>query len=282
MKTRVPAFFAAGALTLSLAACGGDEPAEPEETTDAAAEEGEGGGVLSLLADLASTTEEVDNYTMDIAVTTTDPEFGDSEVTMTYEVMDDPEAVQVTMVMPDLGEMFLGLAELSGESSDLTAEELGTSIFIIPAEGEPLVSNHNGNLDVPTEWARGASGMEGAPSPENTFDASDLSDIAGVVAGIETFEEAGSEEINGVGTTRVDGSLTGEEIDALPEEQRSALNKLTGGSLEGAMNISLWIADDGFPMRMDFADDVSDVSIVFSALGETSFEMPSEDQITDQ
>ncbi|MEV2275968.1 hypothetical protein AB0I72_10315 [Nocardiopsis sp. NPDC049922] len=282
MKTRVPALLAAGALSLSLAACGG-ESAEPEETTEAAAEESatEGGGVLSLLADLASNTEEVDNYTLAMAMSMTDPEFGETSMDLTYEVMDDPQAAQVTIVMPDIGEMMLELAELGGETTDLTAEELGTSIVIVPAEGEALVSNHNGNLEVDTAWARGASGMDSMPTPEDMFDVSSLSDVADAIASIESAEEAGTEEISGVETTRVDGTLTREQIDALPEEQSSALNELIGGSVEGSMNTSVWISEDGFPMRMDFSDDVSDVSMVFSALGETSFEMPAEDEITD-
>ncbi|MCY9787497.1 hypothetical protein KIK06_26825 [Nocardiopsis sp. EMB25] len=282
MKTRVPAFLAVGALSLSLAACGGDQSAEPEETTEAATEEENGGGgVMSLLADLASTTESVDNYTLDMAIGMTDPELGETNMDFTYEVMSDPQAAQVTIVMPEIGEMMLDLEELSGESSGMTAEELGTSIVIVPAEGEALVSNHNGNFEADTAWVRGASGMDSMPTTEDMFDASQLSDVAGAISEIETVEEAGTEEISGVETTRVDGTFTQEEIDALPEGQAGALNDLIGGSIEGAMETSIWISGDGFPMRIDFSDDVTDLSMVFSALGETSFEMPSEEQITD-
>ncbi|MFI6577708.1 hypothetical protein ACIBFB_18090 [Nocardiopsis sp. NPDC050513] len=280
MKTRVPALLTAGALSLSLAACGGGASAEPEETADAAGGEGGGGGVTSLLADLAASTEAVDNYTLDMSMTVSDPEAGETEMDFTYEVMDEPQAAQVTVYMPAMGDMLLELAELSGRATDLTAEELSTSVVIVPAGGDMLISNHNGLQEVDTAWARGVDSSGLQPVTETMFDTSNLPELAGAVAAIETIEEAGTEEISGVGTTRLEGSFTAEEIDALTEEQSGALSDLIGDTT-GAMDVSIWIADDGFPMRMDFNDGAGELSMVFSALGETSFELPSEDEITD-
>ncbi|KOX13069.1 hypothetical protein ADL05_20315 [Nocardiopsis sp. NRRL B-16309] len=269
-------------LALALSACGAPEE-EPEGTpSDAAADEGESGsaGVLELLGDLASRTEAVDNYTLDMDITSTDPELGETEMTFTYEVMADPQAAQVTVFMPAMGEMLAELAELGGSGSDLSTEELSTSIVIVPAEGEMLVSNHNGLQEVDTAWARGTAGEGQQPVTENMFDTSELPKVAGAVASIDTMEETGTEEVDGVSTTVLEGSFTPEDLEAVEDDQRSALNELVGG-VDDAMDVAIWISDDGFPMRMDFSDEVSDVSMVYSLLGETSFEMPAEDEITD-
>ncbi|GAB2484549.1 hypothetical protein [Nocardiopsis aegyptia] len=284
MKTLKPGLVAAGSLTLALAlsACGAPEEEAAATPSDAPAEEGGNGGtgVLDLLGDLASRTEAVDNYTLDMDITSSDPELGETEMTMTYEVMADPQAAQVTMYMPAMGEMLAGLAELGGPGAGLSAEELSTSILIVPAEGEMLVSNHNGLQEVDTAWARGTAGEGQQPASENMFDTSNLPKVAGAVASIETIEETGTEEIDGVSTTVLEGSFTSEELDALDAEQRSALDELVGGAT-GAMDVAIWISDDGFPMRMDFSDEVSSISMVYSLLGETSFEMPAEEEITD-
>ncbi|GAA1450487.1 hypothetical protein [Nocardiopsis tropica] len=53
------------------------------------------------------------------------------------------------------------------------------------------------------------------------------------------------------------------------------------GDVSGSVDVSIWVGRDGFPMRLDFSDEKADVSMVFSELGETSFEIPGEDEITD-
>ncbi|WP_121182376.1 hypothetical protein [Nocardiopsis sp. Huas11] len=280
MKTNKPVLFAAGSLTLALAlsACGAPDEEAPATSSDSA-DDGDsgGGGVLELLGDLASRTEAVDNYTLDMDITSTDPELGETEMTFTYEVMADPQAAQVTVYMPAMGEMF---AELGGPGAGLSAEEMSTSTVIVPAEGEMLVSNHNGLQEADTAWVRGGAGEGQQPVTDSMFDTSELPKVAGAVASIDTIEETGSEEVDGVSTTVLEGSFTAEDLDELEPDQRSALDELVGGAT-GAMDVSLWVSDDGFPMRMDFSDDVSSISMVYSQLGETSFEMPSEDEITD-
>nr|WP_160049987.1 hypothetical protein [Nocardiopsis sp. FR4] len=276
----MPALFAAGALALSLAACGSEAP-EEETTNEAAAEaeENGGGGVLDLISGLGEKTRSVDNYTLDMSMHMPDPDLGDIDMTMTFEVMDDPSASKVTMVMPFLGESLLELAQLGGANPDLTAEELGTAILIVPAEGEALVSNHNETHGVDTPWARGVQDTD-MFAPEEMFDIGTLSDITGAFAGIEQMEEVGSEEVSGVATTLVEGTMTSEDIEALEAEQKQAVEDLLGG-VEGTVDVSLWIDDSGFPMRLDFSDEKADISMVFSELGETSFEIPGEDEITD-
>ncbi|MEE2036089.1 hypothetical protein Q8791_02480 [Nocardiopsis sp. CT-R113] len=279
MKTRTPALITAGTLALALTACGGGAP---EETTEAeAVEETEagGGGIADLLSKLSENTQDVTNYTLDLDLTMPDPELGEIDLTMTYEVMDDPEAAQVTMVMPFLGDMLLELAAMGGEVPDLTAEELGTTVLIVPAEGESLMSNHNGLHEVDTPWARGVQDTADF-APEEMFDISALPDLVGAFAEIDQIEEAGTEEISGVETTLVEGTMTSEEIDALDAEQQLAVQELIGDVSE-SVDVSIWIDGDGFPMRLDFSDEEADISMVFSALGETSFEIPGEDEITD-
>lgn len=282
MKTRTSALFAAGflPLTLALSACGAPEE---ETAVDTAAEEEtpeeSGGSVPDLLSELGESTEDITSYTLDMTLIMDDPEFGEAETNITYEVMDDPEAAQVTIVIPELGESLREMAVLGGADPDLTAEELGTSILIVPAEGPSLVSNHNGLQPVDTPWARGVQDTESF-APEEMFDVSALPEITGAVSEIKQIEETGTEEISGVQTTAVEGTLTPEDLEAMGAERRDSVNQLTNG-MTGTINVSLWIADDGFPMRMDFQGEEADVSIVFSNVGDTSFEMPAEDEITD-
>ncbi|MFE6388500.1 LolA-like protein [Nocardiopsis dassonvillei] len=281
MKTRMPVLISAGTLALSLTACGGG--AAEEEPAEAAAEspeEGGGGSVLDLVAGLGASTQDIENYTLDISMVMPDPDMGDIDMDMTYEVMEDPQAAKVTMVMPSMGEMLLELAAVSGQDLGLTAEEIGTSIVIIPAEGDALVSNHNGLQEVDTAWVRGAQDTDQI-APEEMFDINALPDIVGAFAEIEQIEETGAEEISGVSTTLIEGTMTGEDVEALNQEQKDAVNELLGG-VSGSVDVSVWVADDGFPMRLDFSDEEADISMVFSNLGETSFEMPAEDEITDR
>ncbi|MFJ9557224.1 hypothetical protein ACIRPH_25720 [Nocardiopsis sp. NPDC101807] len=275
----MPALITAGTLALALTACGGGAPEEEAVEVEAAEEPAEGGSVLDMLAELASSTQEVTNYTLDLDLSMPDPELGSMDMTMTYEVMDDPEAAQVTMVMPFVGEMLLELAAMGGEDLGLTAEELGTTILIVPAEGESLVSNHNGLQEVDTPWARGVQDTAEL-SPQETFDIASLPDLVGAFAEIDQIEEAGTEEVGGVETTLVEGTMTAEEIDALDAEQKLAVLELIG-DVSGSVDVSIWVGRDGFPMRLDFSDEKADVSMVFSELGQTSFEIPGEDEITD-
>ncbi|WP_026122953.1 LolA-like protein [Nocardiopsis halotolerans] len=279
MNTRMPALLTAGTLALTLTACGGGAP-EEEPANEAAATPEEGGGnVLDLVAGLGESTQEIDNYTLDMEMVMPDPDMGEIDMTMTYEVMNDPEATQITMVMPFLGEMLLGLAETTGTGTGLTAEELGTSILIVPAGGEVLVSNHNGLQEVDTPWMRGLQNTDQV-NPDDMFDINTLPEVVGAFSEIEQVEETGTEEISGVGTTVIEGTMTSEEIEAMSTEQRSAVDDLMG-DVTGTLNVSFWITDDGFPMRIDMADDEADISMVFSSIDETSFEIPSEDEITD-
>lgn len=277
MQTRMPSLFAAGTLALALVACGNETP--EEEPADGAAEEDGGGSVLDLISGLGENTSDVDNYTLDIEMVMPDPEAGEFNASMTYEIMDDPETAQVTMVVPAMGEMLLELAAMGGEDPGLTAEELGTVILIVPAEGENLVSNHNGIHDVDTPWARGVEDTDHIP-PEEMFDTSALPEITEAFASIEQLEEKGTEEVSGVETTLVEGTMTSEDIDALTSEQKQEFDELLGGA-EGAVDVSVWITDDGFPMRLDFSDEEADISMVFSDVNETTFEIPGEDEITD-
>lgn len=281
MKTRVPALFTAGVLALSLAACGSEEaPEAVEETTGAAAEEEKGGSIFDLLRGMDDSTRELTNYTLDLSMTMPDPDFGDLDVDLTYEVMDDPQAVRITMVTPALGEMMAELLAMGGEDSGLTAEELGTQIMIQPADGETLVSDHTGMYESGSPWVRGGEDMTDL-DPEELFDLRELPDLVSAFAEIEQVEEVGTEEVNGVSTTLVEVTLTEEEVDAMDAESKVAVMEFLGGTVEGTMEVSIWISEDGFPMRMNILDEAADMKIEFSEIGTTSFEIPSEDQISD-
>ncbi|GHC70121.1 hypothetical protein GCM10007079_01310 [Nocardiopsis terrae] len=282
MKTRTPAFVAAGSLSLALAltACGSD--AAEEETTEAAAEEGQGDDKKStiedLLGSLGDNTDELTNYTLTLDTTESDPDVGEIEAGLVYEVMDDPEAVQTTMNVPLLGEMMFEFMSIGGElPADLTAEDLGTFIFITEEGQDPLVADQHG-LQGDSPWLRNSPDqME--QDPDDFFDLESLPDLAKALAEVDQAEETGTEAIDGVETTVVEGSMTAEDLDGLTSEQKGVLEKLMGGDVTGALNVTLWIDDNGFPMRMDLSDDKADASMAFSDIDSTSFEMPTEDQI---
>lgn len=277
--TRTPAVLAAGAfsLALMLTACGDDTPDE-ETTVSAEEQEEEGTSTLQdLLAGLVDNTTEITNYTLDIEMTMPDPEMGDIEMGLLYEVMDAPEAMQATMSMPFLGEMMFELMSMGGELPEgVTAEDLGTHVVIIQEGSDPLVADQHG-LQGDAPWIRGdASDME--QNPTDTFDLESLPDLVAAFAEIDQIEESGTEEVNGVETTVIQGSMTEEDIDALDAEHKLAVLELIG-SVSGTLDVSLWVADDGFPMRIDFSDDEAAITMEFSEIGTTSFEMPSDDQI---
>lgn len=274
---RTPAVLAAGSLSLvlMLTACGNDAP--EEETTVAAEEEEETSTLQELLAGIAGSTTDITNYTLAIDMTMPDPDMGDMEMGLVYEVMDDPEAMQATMSMPFLGEMMFDLMSLGGELPEgVTAEDLGTHIVIFQEGSDPLVADQHG-LQGDSPWIRGdESTMDQHPS--DIFDLEELPGLTAAFAEIDQIEEDGTEEVNGVETTVVRGSMTEEDIDALDAEQKLAVLELTG-PVSGTLDVSLWVADDGFPMRMDFSDDEADITMEFSEIDSTSFEIPAEDQI---
>ncbi|WDZ91646.1 hypothetical protein [Nocardiopsis sp. HUAS JQ3] len=281
MKTRMPVLISAGTLALSLTACGGG--AAEEEPAEAAAESpeaGGGGSVLDLVAGLGESTQSVDNYTLTMDILTTESPLSEGEVEMSivYEVSDDPSALQVTAVMPFLGESTLALMEMTGaDVSGLTAEEAGTSVMLYPEGQDPLISNSLGQYG-DTPWVTAGGEALGDVSAD-VFDVEALPQVASAIASLENVSEAGTEEINGVETTVIEGTMTSEEYEALSEEQSAALLQVLGSDFSGTLDIGVWIDDAGFPLRMEFADEVSDVSMEFSALNETAVEIPAEDEI---
>ncbi|WP_231972355.1 hypothetical protein [Nocardiopsis alborubida] len=280
MKTRMPVLISAGTLALSLTACGGG--AAEEEPTEAAAEAPEegGGSVLDLVAALGESTQSVDNYTLTMDILTTDSALGEGEVEMSvvYEVSDDPSALQVTMVMPSLGENLLELMEMTGEDvSDLTPEEAGTSVILYPEGQDALLSNNLGQYG-DTPWVT-SGGESLGDVPADVFDVETLPQVASAIASLENVSDAGTEEVGGVETTVIEGTMTSEEYEALSEEQSAALLQVLGSDYSGTLDIGVWVDDNGFPLRMEFADEVSDVSMEFSALNETTVEIPAEDEI---
>jgi hypothetical protein len=281
VKTRVPALFTAGVLALSLSACGSEEAPEPtEEATEAAASEEKGGSILDLLRSMDDSTRELTNYTLDISVTMPDPDMGEVDVELTYEVMDDPQATQITMLMPDLGEMLAETLAMGGEDLGLTAEELGTQIMILLPDGGTIFSDHIGMYEADTPWVRDSEGASEL-HPDELFDLQGLPETVGAFAEIEQAEETGTEDVNGVPTTVVELVLTEEEAAALDADSRTAIKEFLGGAVNGTLEISLWISEDGFPMRMSVTDNGEDMEVEFSEIGTTSFEIPAEDQISD-
>lgn len=277
--TRTPALLSAGAfsLVLMLTACGNDAP-EEETTVSAEEQEEEGGGTLQdLLAGLVDNTTEITNYTLTIESFGEDPDLGEVGITMAFEVMDDPVMTRETVMMPFLGETFLPILELAGEDvSGLDAEALGT-IVTIYSDGEPPLTSNPMDFETATEWTRGEAGT--AEAVEDSFDVESLPDLVAAFAELDQIEESGTEEVDGVETTVIGGTMTEEEVDALDAEQKLAVIELVGPVTE-PMEVTLWVGDDAFPHRMEFSTEGNDISMEFSEIGTTSFELPDESEIT--
>lgn len=269
---------AAGSLSLVLAltACGND--AADETAVEAAEEQEEKGGLSELLSSLGDTTVEIPNYTLTLDIATSEPEVGDIEMSMVYEVMDDPQAVQTTMAMPFVGEMMYELMSMGGQlPGDITAEDLGTFIVILEDGQDPLVADQHG-LQGDSPWLRtDESNMD--QDPDEFFDIESLPELVGAFAALDQAEETGTEAIDGVETTVVEGSMTNEDLSELDSEQASAIKELVGSDIAGTLDVTLWIDADGFPMRMEFSDDEADIAMEFSSIGSTSFEIPADDEI---
>lgn len=279
MNTRTPAFIAAGSLSLLLAltACGNEEPAADGGDTAEASPAGSSLG--DLLDNLGASTQELTNYTLDMEVVTVDPAAeGDVTVTFNYQVIDDPAAVLATVDMPFLGETMYDLMSMSGELPEgVTAEDLSASTVLLLEGGDTLMADPHGLYGSGTPWLRGD--VEENADPTESFDVDALPDLAGAFSELEDVTEVGTEEIDGVETTVVEGSMSTGDISEMTAEERGAVEQLFGGGLESTLDTKLWLDADGFPMRIEFSDDESDVWMEFSALGSTSFEIPAEDEI---
>lgn len=270
--------IAAGSLSLALAltACGNDA-ADEETTVEASEEQEQKGGLSDLLSSLGDTTVDLPNYTLTLESVGEEPEMGEVRITATFEVTDAPSAIRETVVMPFVGEMALVFMELAGEDiSGYTPEEIGTIVTIYPDGEAPLTSNPM-DSEAESEWVRGEGAA--AEEVEDFFDIDSLPGLVSSFAELDEIEESGTEEVNGVETTVVEGTLTKEDIDNLDAEQKLAVIELVG-SVSEDLNVSLWIDADGFPMRMEFDDSETEISMEFSEIGTTSFEMPAEDTIT--
>lgn len=277
MNTRTPAAMAAVSLSLLLAltACGGGEDSPDADATEEAASSGS--ALSDLLDNLGSSTQDITNYTLDMESVALDPVDGDVSIVYNYQVMDDPAAVRASVSMPSYGEMMFELMD-GMLPEGVTAEDLGTTTVIMQEGEEALVADPHGITGPGTPWIRGESSEDSA-DPTESFDLEALPELAGAFSVLENAEEVGTEEIGGVETTVIEGSMTAGEISDMTAEEREAVELLFGGELGGDMDAKIWVDADGFPMRMEFSDDESQVWMEFSDIGTTSFEFPSEDEI---
>lgn len=277
--TRTPAMLAAGSLSLALilTACGNDAP--EEETIATEEEEEQSTGTLQdLLSGLADNTTEIDNYTLTTVETAReDSDHDEAQITRTIEVMDDPVMTRETVEMPFFGELNLSLLELAGEDvAGVDPASLGTIVTISP-DGEPPLISDPMDLEVETEWTRDEAGT--AEEVEDGFDVESLPGLIAAFAELEQIEETGTEEVNGVETTVIGGSMTEEEVNALDAEQKLAVIEFMGAVTE-TVEVALWVGDDAFPYRLEFSTEESDLSMEFSEIDSTSFDLPSDDEIT--
>ncbi|WP_053063611.1 hypothetical protein [Nocardiopsis sp. RV163] len=194
--------------------------------------------------------------------------------------MDDPEAFRCVSVMPYAGELMATMFSAAGALPEgVTAEDLSTSEYISHNGGELLLSDPHGLYGTETPWVYSTRTTRTESALD--FELVGLSDLVSAFSGMEQAEAVGEEQVDGVDTTVIEGTMSSERIAALREDQAAVLDGLLGRPVPEGMDAVLWIDDAGFPMRVEFSGAGSEVSMEFSAVGETSFEIPDEDEITE-
>lgn len=219
--------LAAGAVALTLTACGGAEEAPEPDTQEASTDSAGSESIFDRIRNLVEDTQQVDSYRarvtgvsggvpldMEIAyVSSPEP---------TVEmVMDTPEGAMTILVRGS--EMLMGSAE----------------------EG----------------WLRLDAGEEVIPqgSMQDPFEELDH------LLASDDVQEEGTEEINGVPTTRYTGTYSVEE---------AGLREVP---------FTLWVREDGLPQRYRFTGfEGAEMTMDFLEFNsEVSVEFPSDDQILD-
>jgi len=173
----------------------------------------------------------------------------------------DAEAQQMTMEL-DMGAMFRGLAEQTGESLPEGLDEPmrvvadGTTMYV----QMPFLSA----LGAPSGWL--SMDLEELGMGADTLGAYDLRGTLETLRGATGEPEVvGTEEVRGVETThyRVTVDLA-QALEEAPESARAALEQMGGAAgLEGAeMVVDIWIDADGLPRRQSM-----DMGSMFGAMG---------------
>ncbi len=225
LRKRVFAGILAGAMALMMAGCGGT-------TTDTSAD----GGVEALLQKADETMAGVTSMSshMDMVMDMTlDEEVYSTSTSATIEGFYDPVKMKMDMSM------------------SINGEELQSYAMYVAQDGDTVTSYMN---------------MAGAWYAQ-PVDISSLSqynaqeNMSIYLENLETFSEAGTEEINGQSATIIEGVLTGDSMkEAIASSGIDSMSTELGMTEEemdslfasmGDMPVKLWITEDGYVVKYE-------------------------------
>ncbi|GAA3763996.1 hypothetical protein HDA32_004981 [Spinactinospora alkalitolerans] len=211
-----------------------------------------GASVTEVLSNLVSQTREVESYRAEM---TTSGSMQGQATEMTQEITYSGTPEPTYEITMDLG--------TSGTSRVLMR---GDEILV---EGDPSMGG--------PAWLR-SSAAEGTQQPQDP-----MAELEKLLAG-EGIEEAGSEEVNGVSTTKYTGTYSVDQAlenidDADAKESAQQLYSQSGVS---EMAFEVWVDDEGLPRRVSSeAGDFTSTMDFLEFNQPVEIEYPSADQIGD-
>ena len=225
LRKRVFAGILAGAMALMMAGCGGT-------TTDTSAD----GGVEALLQKADETMAGVTSMSshMDMVMDMTlDKEVYSTSTSATIEGFYDPVKMKMDMSM------------------SINGEELQSYAMYVAQDGDTVTSYMN----MAGAWYAQPVDI-GSLSQYNAQE-----NMSIYLENLETFSEAGTEEINGQSATIIEGVLTGDSMkEAIASSGIDSMSTELGMTEEemdslfasmGDMPVKLWITEDGYVVKYE-------------------------------
>ncbi|MEY9215156.1 LppX_LprAFG lipoprotein [Thermobifida halotolerans] len=247
MVRKFGAALAAGAVAVAMTACSGDteETAQAAAPSSSASESAE--GVFDRIKSLVDDTQEVESYR---ARVTGSSEGEDLEMEIAYMASPEPTV-----------EMVMGTPE--GE------------LTILVRGSEMLMGNDTDG------WLRMDAGEDAFQQQEGMQDP--FEELDKLLAS-EDVQEEGTEEVDGVPTTRYAGSYSVDDaLEGLDPQAGEEARRLYEEAGITEVPFTLWVREDGLPHRFEFVDsDATEVRMDFLEFNsEVAIEFPAEDQIMD-
>lgn len=240
------AFCGAGALALTLAACGGKAPEAEQAAESAPSEAAAGPGVFERIKEVVTDTRKVESYRARITGTA------------------DGEALDIEIAYSGVSEPVVEMVLSAGEG-EVTFKVRGSEV-VMGSEAEG--------------WIRADSGEDAFERSDFQDPFAELDKLLAA----ESVEKVGAEEVNGVPATKYTGSYRVE--DALAELAPREREEVAQAYEEAGVTevpFTLWVGDDGFPRRLEFVDEEAD-SLTLDFLefnSDVTIEFPDEADIID-
>lgn len=245
LRKRVAVLVGSG-LALALAGCGStDAPAEeaPEAVEQTEVAEDGGAGPLDRIRGVVDQTESVESFR---ALVSSTGSGAVSDVEVAYVSTPEP-TVEMVMV----------------------------------SEGEEITVLMRGSEMVTGSAASGWMSIDGDESPGLDEAANPMTEVERLIAAPEV-EEAGTEEVNGVETTKYTGVYSVEDVLAdLEGEERTIAEQAYAEMGVSEVAFTLWVDADGLPRRLDSEmGGVSNTTEFLEFNGPVEIDYPDESEIT--